>query len=84
MLNRNEWDQFHIELKQRFEDLVSWAVAHRPDHSPPLSSADFETARKEIMKLAVQDLNIGERNAKIPEPAENGPQYVNLNPAPWP
>ncbi|MFJ7566803.1 hypothetical protein ACIQW9_07590 [Herminiimonas sp. NPDC097707] len=84
MLNQNEPGLFHIELKQRFEELVSWAVAHSPDHSPQLSPADFEAARKEITKLAAHDLSLGERNAEIPEPAENGPQYINVTPAPWP
>ncbi|CAL62543.1 Hypothetical protein; putative Zn-dependent hydrolase domain [Herminiimonas arsenicoxydans] len=84
MLNQNEPDLFQIELKQRFEELVRWAVAHNPDRSAPLSEADFDAARKEITKLAAHDLSLGERNAKIPEPAENGPQYINVTPAPWP
>lgn len=76
--------QFDIELKKRFEEFVTWAVTNRPDHSSPLSRADFDPARKAIEALAYDGLDLGERNAAIPEPSENGPQYVNVNPTPWP
>lgn len=84
MSANEERRQFDIALKKRFEEFVTWAVTNRPDHSRPLSPADFEQARNAIATLANNGLDIGERNAAIPEPADNGPQYVNSNPAPWP
>jgi hypothetical protein len=70
-------------MKRRFEELMEWAVVHSPKGAP-LSKTDFDVCRKEIEKLASRDPDIGERNAKVPEPSENGPQYVNMNPTPWP
>lgn len=84
MANKDEIQQFGAEMKQRFEEFASWAVANWPDKSHPLSRTDFDTARKEISTLAAGSQNIGDKNAAIPEPSENGPQYVNVNPAPWP
>lgn len=79
-----ETAQFEAEMKQRFEALMTWAIENWPDRKHPLSRSDFDKARREIARLAEGGPNIGERNAEIPEPSENGPQYVNSNPAPWP
>lgn len=75
---------FEAEMKQRFETLVAWALENWPDKTHPLSHSDFDKIRKDLATLAEGGANIGERNAEIPEPSENGPQYVNSNPAPWP
>ena len=75
---------FSTELKRRFDELSAWAIANSPDPTSPLKRTDFEVCRKEIERLADRDLDMGERNATIPEPSENGPQYVNMNPTPWP
>jgi hypothetical protein len=76
--------RFAAEMKRRFDELVDWAIANSLNRSAPLRKADFELCRKEIEKLADRDFDMGERNAKVPEPSENGPQYVSTNPAPWP
>ncbi|HEY6774671.1 MAG TPA: hypothetical protein VI140_11915 [Oxalicibacterium sp.] len=75
---------FEAEMQQRFEALVTWALENWPDKTHPLAHSDFDKVRKDLATLAEGDADIGERNAEIPEPSENGPQYVNSNPAPWP
>lgn len=75
---------FAAEMKRRFEELCGWAIANSPKQASPLKPADFDVCREEIMRLAERDLDVSERNATIPEPSENGPQYVNMNPTPWP
>jgi hypothetical protein len=79
-----ETNRFSAELKRRFEELTDWAIANSPNEDAPLRKSDFDSCRKEIERLAERDADIGERNAKLPEPSENGPQYVNMNPTPWP
>jgi len=76
--------QFAAEMKQRFEDFANWAVSASTASGNALNTGDFEPCRKEIAKLAERDFDIGERNAAIPEPSEDGPQYVSVSPAPWP
>lgn len=76
--------RFGADLKQRFEEMVTWAIDNQPQAQRPLSRADFDTARQQIGQIAEGRSDIGERNAAVPEPSENGPQYVNVNPAPWP
>lgn len=82
MPNANETANFAAELKRRFDELADWAIANSPDAS--LRKTDFEACRREIERLAERDLDAGQRNARLPEPSENGPQYVNMNPTPWP
>lgn len=84
MENSDRMKTFGIEMKARFEAFAAWAIDQWPDADHPLSSVDFDVARKEIEALTEGRQNIGERNADIPEPSENGPQYVNVNPTPWP
>ena len=76
--------EFAAELKQKFEALVTWAIEQSPDKTSPLERSDFDTARKEITLIAEGKSDVGDRNAEVPEPSEDGPQYVNVNPAPWP
>lgn len=80
----NDITPFEAEMKQRFEALVAWALENWPDKTRSLTHADFDKIRQELMRLTEGGTDIGERNAEIPEPSENGPQYVNSNPAPWP
>jgi hypothetical protein len=83
MSTSDEAAAFHAEVKKRFEEFVVWSVAHSSGKHT-LANADFDDCRKEISKLAERSFDIGERNAAIPEPSEDGPQYVNVSPAPWP
>jgi hypothetical protein len=74
---------FHTEMRKRFEEFALWSVAHSSGKHK-LTDTDFDGCRKEIERLAEREFDIGERNAAIPEPSEDGPQYVNVSPAPWP
>lgn len=80
----NDITPFETEMKQRFEALFIWVAENWPDKARPLSPTDFDSIRRELTRLTEHGADIGERNAEIPEPSENGPQYVNINPAPWP
>ncbi|WP_343729699.1 hypothetical protein [Duganella sp.] len=83
MDNEDERRRFISELWQRFEQLQAWAVENWPDKEHPLSSADFVASRKEILGLR----NPAQAPAGAPaerEPEQGGPQYIDLNPAPWP
>jgi hypothetical protein len=72
--------KFRTEMLSRFEEFTAWAVAN----SPGIVSVDFDKCRQEITALAGRDFDMGARNAAIPEPSEDGPQYVSVSPAPWP
>jgi len=83
MMNQTEPTAFGTELKRRFDELAAWALANAPA-GYALKDADFQNCRSEIERLCDPQSDIGERNAAIPEPSENGPQYVSVNPTPWP
>jgi hypothetical protein len=76
--------EFSNELKRRFEEFATWTIANWPDKDTPPTHRDFDVARKEINALTTRDVDLGKRNAEIPEPADSGPQYVSVSPAPWP
>jgi hypothetical protein len=80
MDKEEERRRFIGELWQRFEQLQAWAVENWPDKEHPLSSADFVEARKEILGLR----NPAPAAPRAPEPEQGGPQYIDMNPAPWP
>jgi len=82
MDKEEERRRFVGELWQRFEQLQAWAVEHWPDKAHPLSSADFVESRKEILGLR----NPAQAPAQPParEPEQGGPQYEDVDPAPWP
>ncbi|TFW16913.1 hypothetical protein [Duganella callida] len=85
MDNEDARRRFISELWQRFEQLQAWAVENWPDPEHPLSSADFVEARKEILGLRNPSQAPGRSPAlQEPEPEQGGPQYIDLNPAPWP
>lgn len=84
MAINDEHAEFSKELKQRFEEFATWTIANWPDKDTPPSTRDFDVARKEIATLTTRDFDLGKRNAAIPEPEDGGPQYSNVNPAPWP
>ncbi|MYM66859.1 hypothetical protein GTP45_08460 [Pseudoduganella sp. FT55W] len=81
MDKEEERRRFIGELWQRFEQLQAWAVENWPDKEQPLSSADFVEARKEILGLRNPTPAAAPR---APEPEQGGPQYIDMNPAPWP
>ena len=84
MAINDEHAEFSNELKRRFEEFATWTIANWPDKDTPPTNRDFDVARKEINALTTRDVDLGKRNAEIPEPADSGPQYVSVSPAPWP
>ena len=83
MENSEQRRQFVGELWRRLEALQEWAIHNWPDQQHPLSSANFVEARKEI--LALGHLDTAKHAATgAAEPADGGPQYVDVTPAPWP
>lgn len=84
MTIQDETAYFENELRQRFDALVIWAVRNRPYTGTSLKPTDFDDIWKETSRLARDGIDVKKRNAAVPEPSENGPQYINSNPAPWP
>ncbi len=82
---------FSVEMQQKFETFVAWAITNCPE--PGLTDTDFKQCRQQIVQLAEfhhgqphdpEKQSMNEQNKAIPEPSENGPQYVNVTPSPWP
>lgn len=73
--------QFRSELQRRFDALEQWAIAQWPDQARPLSHADFSPMRYELTVLGGK---LNHDSQRLPEPSEGGPQYINMNAAPWP
>jgi hypothetical protein len=81
MSDNPQTEQFAVDLEQRFQDLMQWAVSNWPDRDHPLSPADLEEARQAVHALA-QRLRHPQGEALAP--SEGGAQFVNMSPAPWP
>lgn len=84
MASKEDCDKYAAEMAQRFEELTNWAMTNWPHKDFPLLQSDFDASRKEIGAILGSKLGDGQTNAAVPEPAQNGPQYVDMNPAPWP
>lgn len=82
MADRNECDVYAEEVARRFDEFVQWARENWPVPASPLLDSDFNESRRELRAI------LGERLTQAqeipPEPSAGGPQYVPLNPAPWP
>ncbi|HEV7617659.1 MAG TPA: hypothetical protein VGO51_06100 [Burkholderiaceae bacterium] len=84
MANKEQYDKFADEMARRFEDFTQWAIDNWPNKDFPLLQSDFSESRKEIGHILGARLNESQE-APPPSPAaENSPQYINMNPAPWP
>ncbi|HCE09645.1 MAG TPA: hypothetical protein DEQ40_13805 [Oxalobacteraceae bacterium] len=81
MENKQVWHEFTVELERRFGELERWALQHWPDQDRPLSTSDFSPLRYELSLISNRLKNEDQRG---PEPSEGGPQYINMNPEPWP
>ncbi len=77
---------FVAEVWKRYVEVQNWAIANWPDKEHPLSTSDFVEGRKEILGLGLPpNLRLGhEPPQPAPEPAQGGPQYQEVTPAPWP
>ena len=81
MKSEQAWNEFAAELERRFGELEQWALQHWLDEKHPLSTSDFSALRYELSRLSAKLKHQDERG---PQPSEGGPQYVNMNPEPWP
>ncbi|HVL75232.1 MAG TPA: hypothetical protein VM406_04390 [Noviherbaspirillum sp.] len=92
MPSKERYDQYAIELNQRFDDLVQWAIANWPREDFPLMQSDFDQARRQIAEIAGPRLGEpGEQQdgkPVVPDPPglDDGRkgEFRNLNPMPWP
>ena len=88
MSTKDEYDLFAAEMARRFEDFVSWSMEHWPNKQVPLVDSDFAVARKEISEMVGPRLGDGQR--RMPDedaaaaPSDDGAQYVQVTPMPWP
>ena len=81
MKNEQAWNEFTAELERRFRDVEQWALQHWPDQTHPLSNSDFSALHYELSRLGAK---LKHENDREPEPSKGGPQYINMNPEPWP
>jgi hypothetical protein len=81
MADKKQCDQYASELARRFEELTHWAVDNWPLRDTPLLLSDFETSRKEFGAIIGPRLSQGRGD---PASSDEAPQYVQVNPAPWP
>jgi hypothetical protein len=86
MASKEECDRYAEELNRRFEELTRWAISNWPDKRFPLVEADFQEGRREIAHIAGARLNDVESmdGNTAPGMPVNEPQFVPVNPAPWP
>lgn len=88
MSTKDDYDRFAAEMVRRFEDFVSWSKENWPDRQAPLLDSDFIAARKEIGEMVGPRLGDGQRPANgeinAASPVDDGAQYVQVTPMPWP
>ena len=53
MKNKEQCDQFAVEMAGRFEDFAKWAIEHWPSGGYPLLQSDFSESRKEVARLSL-------------------------------
>jgi hypothetical protein len=80
MASKEECDRFAAEVARRFEDFTKWTISNWPQPAHPLDQSDFNASRREIAGLLGDKLS----SEQTDSPSAGGPQYVNMNPAPWP
>lgn len=69
------------ELIRRFDEFTNWAINNWPQKNYPLLPSDFADSRREISVILGKRLHEGE---SLPPPEQGGPQYLDVNPSPWP
>ncbi|HCY63136.1 MAG TPA: hypothetical protein DHV59_09960 [Oxalobacteraceae bacterium] len=73
--------KYASELTRRFEEFTDWAIHNWPQKNYPLLPSDFAESRRELSIILGKRLNESE---SVPPPEAGGPQYVDVNPSPWP
>jgi hypothetical protein len=84
MATKEECDRYAIALAQRFEELTDWAVANWPRKDEPLLKSDFDESRKELSRILGPKLGDGDGGSSPPDGGDDGGQYRELTPMPWP
>jgi hypothetical protein len=83
MTDKETCDRYAIEMAQRFASLVSWAKKNWPDKNFPLLDSDFDNSRKEIRLLLGERLESCQDGSSA-DSGSDSPQYIDMNPTPWP
>lgn len=84
MADKQKCDEFAAEMARRFDEFVRWSIENWPVPASPLMPSDFDASRAEMHELLGQRLDDARTVDAAADPAAGGPQYVSLNPAPWP
>lgn len=83
MATKEQRDRYADEMAARFEAFTRWAIENWPNDEAPLTSSEFSGARKEIGLLLGTRLS-ETKTGEASSPKRDQPQYVHVNPAPWP
>jgi hypothetical protein len=83
MATRKECDQYAVELNERFEALIRWAIQNWPRKNYPLLMSDFSASRREISTIIGPKLGDGEAEAND-SPNNSSASYISTTPMPWP
>ncbi|SNS83399.1 hypothetical protein SAMN06265795_107107 [Noviherbaspirillum humi] len=83
MTSREEIDAFRSELLRRFDELTHWAVDNWPDRQRPLTAVDFAPMREHFARAGEPPEHLRQEEPP-PDPAAGGPQFRDVDPAPWP
>ena len=79
MSDNSEDAIFSQNFERKIDELIAWAVMNAPNEND-LSYKDFDKACEHLREAAY-----GKHSSKsAPEPADGGPQYESVTPAPWP
>jgi hypothetical protein len=81
MTSEMEIKDFKHDFEVRFDALVRWAMENWPDKKNPLSVSDFSEMREAISIIGTVE---GRAKDEELEPEKGGPQYVSVDPTPWP
>ena len=82
MASKQEYDQYAVELYQRFEDFTKWAIANWPKKDFPLLLSDFDASRREISDIIGPKL--GDPEDEAGQSGKDAAPFVDMNPMPWP
>lgn len=81
MTAKNTDEAFNTEAMRRFDELVYWAIANWPHKNSPPAKPDFDALRQQFSQVLAPAHG---QERSVPEPEADGPQYVSMNPTPWP
>ena len=85
-------EDYLSEIEQRVDVLAQWASSYWPRIDAPLAVEEFIDVKHVFIEFVRSKLAAVEEFSAAPAasntepqtPEEGAPQYVNMNPAPWP